>query len=193
MRKARTKKRGRACRKHGFLVESGIMSAKLTTADIDHIIDLIEQIAKTATKTDFLSSKEQKEIPEIKYDNKKATILEARDRSLRAKHIKQNLPNLQEKLRYYLAPRWPELLRLCSNPRKFKKDEIIYYFVEKTVSTSNFNPELILGQAKEKITELKDIRAKIEYQNKIISPEEATNLVKGKKITVIFDTRPCNN
>lgn len=33
----------------------------------------------------------------------------------------------------------------------------------------------------------------VEYQGQKIAPEEATYLVKGKKITVILDTRPCNS
>lgn len=31
------------------------------------------------------------------------------------------------------------------------------------------------------------------YQNKKISPQDATYLVKGKKIVIIMDTRPCDN
>jgi len=31
------------------------------------------------------------------------------------------------------------------------------------------------------------------YKNKKITPQEATYLIKGKKITIIMDTRPCNN
>jgi hypothetical protein len=38
------------------------MSAKLTTQEIDYIIDLIGQITKVTTKTDFLAPKDQKEL-----------------------------------------------------------------------------------------------------------------------------------
>jgi len=34
---------------------------------------------------------------------------------------------------------------------------------------------------------------KIKWKNKIISPEQATFLVKGKKISIILDTLPCKN
>lgn len=33
----------------------------------------------------------------------------------------------------------------------------------------------------------------ITHQNKKISPEEATFLIKGKKVSIILDTRPCDN
>lgn len=33
----------------------------------------------------------------------------------------------------------------------------------------------------------------ITYQNKKISPEEATYLIKGKKVSIIMDTKPCGN
>lgn len=33
----------------------------------------------------------------------------------------------------------------------------------------------------------------VSYQNKRIGPEEATYLIEGKKVSVIMDTRPCDN
>jgi hypothetical protein len=192
------------------------MSAKLTTAEIDYIIDLIEQITKVATKTDFLSPEEQKELEnyerykklkyeikqyeslhlnihsphyrilqwykgqlsEIKCDVEKAKIIQAHRDSLRKEHIKQNLPKLQERLRNYFIPRFPDLYVLCENPEKFKKREIFYYFIENTA----YVPEgLLLSQANIIITELKDIRAKIEYQSRQADETEQRGGKAGDK------------
>ena len=46
-------------------------------------------------------------------------------------------------------------------------------------------PGPLLGDLQKGIT--------IEYQNKKITPEEATQPIKGKKIAIILDTRPCEN
>lgn len=68
-----------------------------------------------------------------------------------------------------------------------------YSFVEKDKRKIKINyvkkhgvPEgPLLGQLQE--------NKKITWNNKVISPDKATYLVKGKKISVILDTVPCNN
>jgi ribonuclease Z len=46
-------------------------------------------------------------------------------------------------------------------------------------------PGLLLGKLQKNTS--------ITHQNKKITPEEATYLIKGKKVSIIMDTRPCNN
>jgi hypothetical protein len=105
----------------------------------------------------------EKRLAKIEYDAKKSAALKARFDILKKKYIEQNLPALQEKLRRYFIPRWPGLYRLSENPDKFEKSEILYYFVE---HTANIRGEVLLSQANIIITELKDIKAKIEYQER---------------------------
>jgi hypothetical protein len=167
----------------------------LKPSDIDHIIDLIQKIAESATKTDFLPTQEQQQLDlyltcekmvetindvrrarggtalseaerhaiEVKYyyDPKVSQELKCKLSRQQTEHIQSMVLPLQKELKYYLAARWGEILRL-SDRRRFRQD--IEVFLN---DRSDFFIQNIPKSKKEiVIDELQCIKAKLEYQTK---------------------------
>jgi hypothetical protein len=137
----------------------------LKPSDIDHITKLLTQIAEALIKNDFPTNELSLSMAKEKYVN-------------------STIKPLQKKLRLYLAPLWPEILRL-SDQRQLRQDIEVFLNIkdinEIRRSRVDYIGNSILKNKTEKLVdELQCIKATLEYQQGTKPAETGQNATLAK-------------